>query len=133
MPTLLTRSRRRSGSFCAWCENNNWGVFLLLAPHSDTKWRRLTPKTPFDPAPTAAPPETNPAGQTMHVQSTRIADQRTTTVCHTHQTASNFSIELNPSFSLIKATTSEPSNRLVHRMDKDTLGRTCGNGSGSGV
>jgi len=30
---------------------------------------------------------------------------------HTHQTASNFSIELNPSFSLIKATTSEPSNR----------------------
>lgn len=95
-------SRRRSGSFCAWCENNNWGVFLLLAPHSDTKWRRLI-------RPAILPSPLSP-GQPMHVR----PHGRQGTVDHTHQTASNFSIELNPSFSLIKATTSEPSNRPLN-------------------
>lgn len=97
--------RRFSGSFCAWCENNNWGVFLLLAPHSDTKWRRLIrPATLLSPR--------SPC-QTMHVRP-HGRHGRQGTVIHTHQTASNFSIELNPSFSLIKATTSEPSNRPLN-------------------
>lgn len=73
------------------------GRILLLAPHLDTEWRRLLCMSQ------------HPHGQHTHSHTPRHTHRNK--VWHTHKNASNFSIELIPSFSLIKATTtSEPSN-----------------------